>query len=238
MKFLKNNGFSTFSQIRRKFFISDSTASMRLNALINANILSKKRFCDLIKEPRNSKYIPGIIEISINPNSLVYRLSTVFQETFSQSSKVSDTRMLMHQLMLNDVSTQLEFQFPKAKVFVDLETSQSRVSIGNKQPLIPDLVVEIDTKRIAIELERTTKSRNEYISRMTRYNHSDFTHVLFYYSRDRQLDLLMNIVGPYRKIGFVNYFDRNYVSSKYFGKKPFHEFLQLSFQQGTSLKLG
>lgn len=235
LNFLRNNGFATFSQLRTKFFVSDSTASMRLNALVRANVISKAKFCDLLKEHQNSNFIPGIIEIAINSNAIVFRLSSIFQDSFTHSSKVSDFRMLVHQLILNEISIYFERQMPGSKAIVDLETWQKLSSIGNSQPLLPDLIVESNENRIAVELERTTKSKIEYITRMTRYSQSNFTHVLFYYTNDRQLELFMSVVGPFRKIGFVNYFDCEHVFSKYFGKISLQEFLNLSSRFGKLL---
>lgn len=210
---------------------------MRLGALVKSGILSKTRFADLLRIDCESDYVPSLIEINLNPNSKVFKLSSVFGENFSKSARMSESRMLVHQLMLNEVRLDMEKRIPNSTIRTDLETSQKLQSVGNKTPLLPDLVLENGSLKLAIELERSTKSRSEYISRMSHYSRSQYTHVLFFYSRDKQLDTFIQIVGPYRKIGFVNYFDRDHVFSKYFGTISFTEFLKMSFNSNQSYGL-
>jgi hypothetical protein len=231
INFIEEQGFVTFGQLSQKFFHSkDSTCSMRLKKMIESGYISKRKLVDLFKFSDEKRirpmYFPHLLNLNVSPRQNIYFINRDYAKGFGKSAQLFKTSMIIHQLILGDLRVFLEgnivhkrlFNDPKAKIIAN-------TLFGRSSDTIPDLTLEYNNVRVAIELERTIKGRSQYLSRFQSFESSRYTHVVYYYTEEPQLKTLLRAAGTRTKLAFSHYRTPNELYSNVFGLLDIHTFL-------------
>lgn len=223
--FLRIQGAATFDQLL-VFFPNIKVASRRLikleqSGVIKSNLTAKAFGFDEHK----FKFFPVLLDLKLKPKTKIFKLSDLYLAYFSKSAKLATKEMTLHQLLLNEVRFFLENIFREHLFLNDVDVHFMSKSFNNKEPLVPDLTITTEKYKIAIELERTLKSKSRYGIRMARFSASSFTHVLFFYAKEDYLETLISCSRPYRNIGFVDVMKMDFVYSNGFGKLKLQDWI-------------
>lgn len=228
LNLLKEQGFATYEQLRRRFFPSKSRCSKRICKLKSAGYIEDISVLDVFFGKDSQVvpyYFPYILGLNINKKTRILRLTKEYKRQFSNTNSLLKRHICIHQLMLNEVRFFLEDNLkgimlndPKVKVL-------SHIDAGYRKEFVPDLSIESKNAKIAIELERTVKSKNRYSSKFYYYMDSIYTHVLYYYIDEKQLKTLVDYAGSSRKFGFSHYKEPNLVLSNTWGYLSLNDFI-------------
>jgi hypothetical protein len=107
---------------------------------------------------------------------------------------------------------------PQVKILSEFQS-------GRRREFTPDISVEHRNYIMAVELERTKKSRNRYASRFSFYRDSSYTHVLYFYVNEGHLNMLLRLSGSSRKVGFAHFLRPNQVLTKAWGYLEIREWI-------------
>jgi len=231
INFIEEQGFVTFGQICTKFFNSiDSSCSTRLKRLMEAGYLSRKPLVDLFRFSSQNKirpsYFPHILNLNVSARQKIYFINRNYSKGYGKSAQLYKTSMILHQLILNDIRLFLEEEVvhkrlvndPKVKIIAD-------TIFGKNKGTVPDLTLEYNKVKVAIELERTPKGRSRYLWRFQNFMSSNYTHVIYYYTDETQLKTLLKMAGVRGKFAFAHYRTPNELYSNVFGLLDINSFL-------------
>ena len=227
--FIEEQGFVSFSQICKKFFHGNSSyCSRRLKKMCFFKYLEKKSFLDFFgcKNGTKHKYFPHLLNLNIRPQQQIYFVGREYAKGFGKSGQIFKPSMILHQLILNDIRVYLEEQVvhkwslndPKLKILSYVEHSRN-------EDIVPDLSLEYDSVRLAIEVERTPKGKIRYFKRFNFFRESIYSHIIYYYTDECQLRPLLERAGVSRKFAFAHYKTPNELYSNVFGLIDLHTFI-------------
>ncbi|MCC6817512.1 MAG: hypothetical protein IT245_01295 [Bacteroidia bacterium] len=141
------------------------------------------------------------MDLALNKRSKIYQLSRSFRRRYAFSDGLIKNNMLIHQLLLNDLREKIETVIPHKFLLSDPKIKVvSRVEGWRSNVIRPDLSFEFNSFKVAVELERTRKSRSRYYERFTHFSDSIYTHVIYYTTERRNLEFLIELSRPYKKV--------------------------------------
>lgn len=216
---LRDQGFVSFEQIRENFFSNKFSCSKRLNLLERNQYLQSKTLKEHFHNENSKGFFPHLLGLGIKGSSKIYFLSSRYRKIIPETNRLLKTDLCIHQLILNKIRFFLEDTVPEARFFL----SDPQVKIlsdfqsGRRKEFTPDISVEHKEYIMAVELERTAKSKNRYTSRFWYYKDSTYTHVLYYYVNEAHLNMLLKQAGTARKFGFAHYLRPHQVLSRPWG---------------------
>lgn len=202
---LRQFGPATGSQIHR-FYFEDCTKDNRvkhLKKLEDDGIVSKIAIRSLLKMRSGEEETPllsdvldnkGVSKYSKLPdtfsfvetgsNEWVYFISRQYSFLMHDYNEKNSLSFLGHQLISNDIFSFLKSYFPKESIQSDSQVlgvnGYNRTLLGP----IPDLIINSNDKRIAVEVELTLKKSSRYQKKAERYSYSDFDHILYFCASD------------------------------------------------------
>jgi hypothetical protein len=205
--YLEQQGFATFPQIKERYFNNHQNCYARLKRLAACGFVAKSSATNLFltqKERAEGKLFPFISEFNLNPNTQIYYLARKFRAKYAFSEGLLKKEMVLHQLMLNELREFLEKEIPHNTVLTDTKIRViSRVERGRHEKIRPDLSFEFGSFKVAVELERTIKSKARYYERFLYYETSLYTHVIYYTTNRKKLEHLIERARPFQKIGIA-----------------------------------
>ena len=224
---LRDQGFASFEQLCQRFFPNRKRCSKRLILLVQHNYITSKALKDYLGGTGMKGFFPYLLGLGINGNSKLYFLAPLYRKTVPETNRLLKPDLCLHQLMLNSVRFFLEDQMAEARFFLSDPQVQilSDFQLGRRKEFTPDISVEHKDYIMAVELERTVKSKNRYASRFWYYKDSTYTHVLYFYVNEAHLNTILKQAGPSRKFGFAHYLRPNQVLSKAWGYLDVNEWI-------------
>lgn len=228
IEFLRDQGVASVEQLNTSFFKNHTTCSLRLRKLEKAQIITLHKVRDyLLKDRLNKRFFPIISNINIHSQSKVVTLSDQYLKLVSNTKSLLGSSLLIHQLLLNDIRIFLGETLQGVDFFLNDPQLQvlSDLQPGRLKEFTPDLSIEQNSMKIAIELERTIKAQNRYHARFSYYRDSVYTHVIYYYLDESHLKMIQEAAGQNRKFGFAHYTRPNQVLSKAWGYLTLNEWI-------------
>lgn len=230
LSFLEQQGFATFKQLESRYFKNHQNCSLRLKKLMSFGYIESKSILEIIvpkHRQQEGNLFPYISEIDVRPSTQAYYLSPHFRRKYAFSEGLLKSNMVMHQLILGDLRTQLEKEIPHNVVLSDPHIKViSKIEIGRHENIRPDLSMELNGFKLAVELERTTKTRSRYYERFLYYQDSVYSHVLYVTTDRKNIEYLIEQVAPYKKIGVAYFREPFDVYHNYFGLIKLNQFLE------------
>lgn len=231
LSFLEQQGFSTFEQLFKRFFKSNHTCSRRLSRLTSFGLISSSRIMDFFLKPTDNGKTPGlplVAECKFKSNNLIFYLSERFRKKYAFSEALLKREMLIHQLILSDlrntidplIKHQIALSDPEIKVL-------SKIEIGRHEKIRPDISYESVDMKVAVELERSNKSKSRYYERFLYYDDSIYKKAIYYSTNRRNIDYLLNQTKSFEKIGVGFHLDPTIIFHNLYGKVSLTEFLEL-----------
>lgn len=204
LAFLDQQGFSTFDQLLKRFFKSDHTCSRRLGRLSEYGLLTSSRIMDFFRSPNdneNTPSLPLVSECKFSSSNIVFYLSERFRRKYSFSDALLKKEMLIHQLILSGLRNQIDALIKHDVALSDPEIKVlSKLEIGRHEKIRPDISYESGNKKIAVELERSNKSRSRYYERFLYYEDSIYQKAIYYTTNRRNIDFLLTQTKSFEKI--------------------------------------
>lgn len=227
LSFLEQQGYAAFQQINERFFSNKSTCSRRLNKLIEKEYIESKSVMEIAVRSSQSSALPFLMDLKLNQRSKVYFLSKVFRRKYAFSDGLIKNNMLMHQLQLNDLRLKIDALIPHKYLLSDPKIKLvSKVEGWRHETIRPDLSFEFNNFKLAIELERTRKSKSRYYERFSYLHNSVYSHVIYYTSDKRNLEFLIEQVRPYSKIAVGSTFNPEELYHNIYGQIDLQSFLR------------
>lgn len=209
---LQKQDFCFYTDIKRNFFSSHSSACNRLSKL--------KKHGYILIEPLNFKrnsdrFSTGLIGRNLKIISLSDRYSLVKTSSWKK----------IHQIFLFSLKERLENLLKTEAIFENqIKNLKNTLYHGNNDPL-PDFYLKKDSFNLAVELELHLKSRNRYFLKMAKYRRSRFTHVLYVSTHIKKIQKLIKIFRYRNYIAISHYPNIEEVISHKYGKLPLLEWL-------------
>ena len=230
LAFIEEQGFASFSQLNKMFFKTKGFCSERLDKLCFFGYLDKKKLIDFFKNPNTKEtsqgYWPHLNNLNVSPIQKVYFINRKYSKGYGKSQSLFKPSMVLHQLILNDVRGFIEDEIKHKWVHNDPYLKiLSSVEFGRSGEIIPDLSVECDNLKFAVEVERTPKGRARYFKRVNYFRDSVYTHVVYYYTDECQLKPLLDRVGLDKKFSFAHYTTPNKLINPVFGTMSLLDFV-------------
>lgn len=216
VEFLANQGFATFSQIQKHYFPDKHSTSRRLSILTEHKIVKKQSINDIFDH--SGRYFPVILQMKISPKQSIYSLGDAMTRTHAKALSMQKANMLLHQLFLNNVLMFIKKEFPSdVNILTEQEIKEQAADNLGRKKLAPDLSVEMGRTKIAVELERTIKSKTRYQNKIYQFDRTIYSHIWFVVLNDKHLRLLRKKIPSDYKYGFSHIRDLETVISREFG---------------------
>lgn len=229
LAFIEEQGFASFGQLENRFFNGKSNCSKRLKKLSAFGYIDRKRLFEFFKrDSSNNKpfYFPHILNLNVNPNDFIYFIGREYSQGFGKSAKLFKPSMILHQLILSEVRMFLEREIEHKFILNDPKLKiLSSFQFGRNEEIVPDLSLEYDKVKIAIEVERTPKGMVRYFNRFNFFRDSIYTHVVYYYTDECQLRPLLKRAGSTNKFAFAHYKFPNELYSNVYGIIKLNDFI-------------
>lgn len=225
---LRDQGFVSFEQILEKFFPNKFSCSKRLKLLEKNQYLQSKTLKEYFQNENNKGFFPHLLGLGLKGHSKIYFLSRCYRKIIPETNRLLKTDLCIHQLILNNVRFFLEDNVKDARFLLSDPQVKilSEFQLGRRKEFTPDISVEHKNYIMAVELERTIKSKNRYLARFWYYKDSTYSHVLYYYVNESHLSMLLKQAGSARKFGFAHYLRPHQVLSKAWGYLELNEWIE------------
>jgi Cft2 family RNA processing exonuclease len=234
LAFIEEQGFASFSQICRRFFSDKkSNCSKRLDKLQFFRYLGSKKLFDFFRSGKTNQvkqgYFPHLLNLNISPRQKIYFIHREYARGFGKSSKLFKSSMVLHQLIMNELRVFLDEEIAHKMLFNDPKLQiLSSIQSGRNKEIVPDLSYEYNKVKIAVELERTPKGMIRYFERFSFFRDSIYTHIIYYYTDERQLKNLLKRAGNSPKFAFAHYQFPDELYSPAFGPINLNDFIHKS----------
>ena len=216
LRFLHEQGVATSYQLTALFFPSRQAFFNRASAL------SKQGLVTVHKVRR--KVHGG--------QAYLYTLGESLKTRFVRGLEFTEDRMLAHQLALNDVRIFLQRELGDPEILTDPMIHQEMGWAGGQRNfVVPDLLLRLRGRQVAVEVERTRKAPHRYLNRWTAFESTGWSHVLYFCESDRLKDDLSRLAHRFPRIGFTNLLELDEVFSVSGGHQRLRDFLSKEFQK-------
>lgn len=230
LRYVEEQGFVTFGQIREAFFENISTCSKRLKLLCYKKYLEKKPIISFFKDDgellEKGYYFPHILNLNIRSQQHIYFIGRNYARGFGKSAGLYKKSMVLHQLILSELRNFLVANIDHKQLNNDpFLQILGGIQVGRNKEIVPDLSFEYDKVKIAIELERSHKSSLTYSKRFIFFRDSIYTHVIYYYTDESILRTLIKKANFDPKFAFAHYKSPNDLVSNVWGRLSLNEFI-------------
>lgn len=227
LRFIEEQGFVSYRQIRENFFEHQPTCSNRLIDLVRTKYLSCEPLLNFFQKNKESGYFfPHLLNLNIDPREKVYFLNRNYARGFGKSQKLFKKNMILHQLILSGLRLELQNSIEFKQINNDpILHILNGIQPGRNREIIPDMCFEYDNIKIAIELELTLKAQAKYSQRFSYYRDSIYTHIIYYYSDEAYLRNLIKKASFDPKFAFAHYKTPKDLFSNVLGRISLGDFL-------------
>ena len=212
LKFIKNQDFCFYKDIRKKFFASYALASRRLNEL--------SRYGFLNIESIDSKRLKNVLDESCLNIIGCHKKIVFLKQSFLNTPKgIKLNRFkINHQILLFYLKDRLE-SILKSPAILENEIKEQRGTLesGDHDPY-PDFYLKGYNFKLAVELELHIKSQNRYDLKTVDYSLSSYSHVLYVVGSLKKKDKLLEYFSFKDSIGVAHYKEPELVYSYSYGK--------------------
>ena len=217
IRLLQKQDFCFYKDIANKFFSSEPSASLRLKKLKEKGVIRI--------EPIYSSSFNKIMDKSsllfIGGNKKVIRLNNKYKVIKRKPSYWK----IKHQLLLFSLKERLEKLLKNASFFEnDIRDLKYTLYDRTREPL-PDFFIKGEDYKLAIELELHLKSKRRYWLKVSDYNRSSYTHVLYVVTNMKKVDSLTSSFKYYKYMGIAHYSRVDELTSFWYGKISLLEWL-------------
>lgn len=227
---LRQFGPTTGSQLQ-EFFFADCTTYNRhkqLQKLVSLGLISKVAVRTLLKSRIDSPETPLLSDVleqngvskksklpdtlnfvDTNRNEWVYFLDKNHSYLMYDYIEKNSLKFIAHQLIVNDVFNNFKDLVEPENILSD---SQVLGINGHNRKLlgpIPDLIINQNGVRVALEVELSLKVSSRYKKKAERYRYSDFDHIIYYCASDGVAFNLSQHFSDSKKIHFSLLVNKN-----------------------------
>ena len=215
---LRCQDFCFYKDIKNNFFSSKTSASNRLNKLKEGGYL-------VIEDIKPSD-IKAVIDNSsiglVGRNLKILSLS----KSNRLRKRTPSAWKKKHQILLFSVRERLEKILGAEVVFENQIRELKETSDNGDYEPLPDCYIKGEGYKLAVELELNLKSQRRYFLKMSEYQNSRFTHVLYIVSHIKSIPRLLRTFRYKRYIGIAHYSEIETVFSHRYGKQTFSDWLK------------
>ena len=214
---LQDRGFCFYKDITKKFFPSEVATCNRLKKL------SEKGWITI--EPIRYFYLSK----DINPLSLqlmgdIKKIVTLNNKHRIIKRKPSLWR-IEQQLILFSIKERLENILNQTAVFKHEVIARPTFYNGDYEPL-PDFYIQGEKYKLAVELDLHLRRNSRYHLKMSQYEGSSFTHILYFISNMKKMNSFLRDFKYRRYIGIAHYSDVEEIMSYRYGKISLDKWLK------------
>ena len=214
---LRAQDFCFYSDIRKRFFSSYTSASHRLNSLKKNGYIEISPFSSLSLKSNIDKASLEVLEKGSKIISLVDKLKLLRRRP-SHWKKT-------HQLLMFSVKERLEDILGQKALFeAHLRNLKKTIYDRTFEPL-PDFYFKADDFKLAVELELNKKSRNRYSLKMSGYKESSYTHILYVVLNSKKINNFVELFKYRKFVGISHYAKPDEVISYRYGNISLLEWL-------------
>jgi hypothetical protein len=221
--YLDEQGIALSFQLQERFFPNINAFKSRIFQLKKAGLIESLRLRDFKNElPQKFRFIKEILK----KRGISFHLARVYRRALKKKqpdrNSIVTPIMWSHQIGLNEIRKHLEAMFPEKSFVVsdpELRREWARFSFGRNVP-IPDLAIRTPNGDIAIEFERTKKSKPEYFDRAFCYEKSDFKSVLYVCASNEIMREILNCSSSVKRISVSEFGNLNKSFSVFSGSFP------------------
>ncbi len=200
--FVGNQEFCFLSDIRKKFFRSDSACSQKISKLRNNDFLSMIRV-NQTKLKSLFSQIPSNRKIIYLNKKGLRKIHKKRRPSFYKAT---------HQVLLFQVKEKLERLLEQKGLYEnELKNLKGTIYESFEEPY-PDFVIKGDSYKLAVELELNLKSLDRYEKKIASYLRSSYTHILYIVLKKKMKDSLLQVF-EYQDSFAVTYY--NYLKQPY-----------------------
>ena len=172
--------------------------------------------------------LPLVSECRFKSNNVIFYLSERFRKKFSFSEALLKREMLVHQLILSELRNQIDPLIQHEVALSDPEIKVlSKIEIGRHEKIRPDISYESGKMKIAVELERSNKSKSRYYERFLYYEDSIYKKAIYYTTNRRNIDYLLNQTKSFENIAVGFHHEPATVFHNLYGKTSLIDFINL-----------
>lgn len=227
LQYVKDQGYVTYQQVCEEFFRSKQDCSRRLGQIEDAGFIERKELKRYFQSSNEKYFFPHLLPLGINHNTQIISLSPKLRKRYPDYDLVFKKDILLHQLYLGKVRNHYVRSIEHDFVLSEYELKTfSEFLVDRNKEIHPDLSFEKGETRLAIEMERTKKAFDRYLSKFYNFYDSSYSHVLYVFINQKSMASIMGMTRIYRKIGFVLMTNLNEVYSPVYGKLLFEDWFQ------------
>lgn len=230
ISFLYENGYALASQLMGFGFPSKQALVQRLSLLRKSGLVHSKRVGDFhYLQPwvRQVAYRGTPKKTADLIRTKVYSLNPLLVESHYRRKFLFNETMVRHQLGLGLIR---EILVQELDPHLILSENKWILQKGNRHSdLVPDLVISSKEVKLAVEYERSLKSRSTYLSKWFDYDRSEFSHVLYFSETPSLFEKLKTYAGVTRRIGIIDIQEPRLVYQPGLGFLSLSEFLKERF---------
>ena len=207
IEYLREQGWALGSQLAVAFFAERHSCSNRLRQLVDAGILESLGLSEFRKKYWHEQGLLNAI-CELSGKNRVYRLGPQLRNSIGKRwQRASSDFMVAHQVLLTRVRSRLESEFPSG--FVISEATESlRKNSGSSGSTLPDLVIQIGSMRLAVEMERRARRglgrHNFSYDERFRQLAVDYDAVLYVVESENDFRALARRAQGMRRVGFCS----------------------------------
>lgn len=226
LEYLYENGVATFQQICDGFFKSPGSALLRIHHLKKFGFIESRSVSEL-KASRTQ-----LILFGKKPHKAkIYQLAKAMRAKNPKNDFFLHPTMWKHQIQLGHMRMLLKSIFPHALFLNDSEIRENwkNYKSSDLREPIADLLIEYSDHgkywKIAIEIERNLKTKEDYFSRFSLFKNSSFTHVIYFCDGEKVFNGISENSAWVRKIGVANLLSPKKIFQKSSGFQSIQNFL-------------
>lgn len=215
--FLQDRDFCLYKDITKKFFPSEVAACNRLKKLSDRGWITI--------EPIRYFYL------SKNINPLPLQLMGDIKKIVRLNKKHRIIKRkpslwrIEQQLILFSMKERLENMLGQTAIFKHEVTVKPTFYNGDYEPL-PDFYVKGENYKLAVELDLHLRRNSLYHLKMSQYEGSSFTHILYVVSNIKKMNYFLRDFKYRRYIGIAHYSDVEEIMSYRYGKISLDKWLR------------
>ena len=214
---LQRQGFCFYKDITKKFFPSEVSACNRLKKL------SEKGWITI--EPIHSfdffKTIDNCSLHLIGDNKKIVRLN----DKHKISKRKPSQWQMKQQVVLFSLKERFENTLGQTAIFKNEINVKPTFYNGDYEPL-PDFYIKGENYKLAVELDLHLRRNSRYHLKMSQYEGSSFTHVLYFITNNRRMSSFVRDFKFRRYIAIAHYSDVKELISYRYGIISLDEWLE------------
>ena len=214
---LQDRDFCLYKDITKKFFPSEVAACNRLKKLRDKGWVT----IEPIHSFYFSKNINPLLLHLMGGNKKIVRLNNKHRIIKRKPS----LRRIEQQLILFLLKERLENILGQTAIFKHEVFVRPTFYSGDYEPL-PDFYIQGENYKLAVELDLHSRRNSRYHLKISKYEGSSFTHILYFISNMKKMNSLLRDFQYKQYIGIAHYSDVEDIISYRYGKISLDKWLE------------